>query len=286
MKLIFFRDKVNFGDQLNEYIIERMFDKTFYTNHKNINFVGIGTIIDQRISEDENTVIFGTGIRDLLRQYNTAKWDIRFVRGKLTAKCLNVKDDLALTDAAYCLHFINKDKFFKKEFQISLIPYYTQINNFNWRKICQDLGINLILPTANVEFILDQIQKSNLVISGSLHGVIVADVFRVPWMKLSIGEPENKLISEVKWADWLSSVNLCLKEIKIPILPYGTSNFYRKKVIYLLNNIFIRYYLKKSINKANFILSDNKIFQNHIERLAEKIKSFSSDYRINLRIKI
>lgn len=70
----------NFGDELNPYIFKTLFpDLLKESTEKNtIDFYGIGTLIDSRIDQNKQTILFGTGVNDISMTYKKDNWDIFF----------------------------------------------------------------------------------------------------------------------------------------------------------------------------------------------------------------
>jgi succinoglycan biosynthesis protein ExoV len=63
-----------------------------------------------------------------------------------------------------------------------------------------------------VEEVLAQIQQTELLLAEAMHGAIVADALRVPWIAIRLYG--NFL--EFKWQDWTQSLKLPLKVTALP----------------------------------------------------------------------
>jgi succinoglycan biosynthesis protein ExoV len=64
MKLFYFRGEngvTNFGDELNMYLWPRVFPDAF-DEDKSVQFVGIGTLLNDRLPAAPRTVVFGAGV--------------------------------------------------------------------------------------------------------------------------------------------------------------------------------------------------------------------------------
>lgn len=62
---------------------------------------------------------------------------------------------------------------------------------------------------------MEEIAGSEKVISAAMHGAILADICRVPWARLKmefLTLDETFFINELKWRDWLFSMNLSEKK--------------------------------------------------------------------------
>lgn len=211
MKLTFC-DIPNFGDQLNKFIFPGIF-ADLLNEEDDIEIYGIGSIIDSRINLKARSILFGTGLRDPFRDYGGHNWDIRFLRGPLSVRSLG-QESKYIADAAYLLLLIDDFNDLlssaKKRHRISLMPYYSYAQRLPWRQLCSILGIHYIDPAQPAHEILSQIAASELVVSGAMHGVIVADICRVPWIRLRMDQypAETQFLSEFKWADWAGALDI------------------------------------------------------------------------------
>jgi succinoglycan biosynthesis protein ExoV len=218
MKYIYYKDpNGNFGDDLNGWLWPQLFGEE--KNIDDIAFIGIGSILFNNhkiISNlDQKKIVFGTGIRPTHEKFIIDdKWDVKFLRGPLSSIYFNNKYEY-ISDAAYAVRLIekfNSIKNIKKKHEISLMPYFRSVNYFDWKSICEKLGFNYISPLSEngVEFTLNEISSSKYLITEAMHGAILADALRVPWHRYILTTPitEGPMVSEFKWLDWLSSIEL------------------------------------------------------------------------------
>ncbi len=77
----------------------------------------------------------------------------------------------------------------------------------NWVGICERAGVHFIDPGQSVPAVLDQLLASELVITEAMHGAIVADVLRVPWIPVLPLRNSHRM----KWHDWASALDLKLE---------------------------------------------------------------------------
>jgi succinoglycan biosynthesis protein ExoV len=132
-------------------------------------------------------------------------WTVYFVRGPRTAKVLGISPELAVGDSAILLRGLFKDAPRTNEL-ISFMPHYHSMDRGNWPEICSIADINLIDPRGPIEGIIQAILRSRLVIAESMHGAIVSDALRVPWLAVR----PNKKIHRAKWYDWAEALNIDL----------------------------------------------------------------------------
>lgn len=273
MNLIYWKSDIgNFGDDLNPWLWERIFgDFSKYTN--DIDFVGIGSQLDTPFENERRKIIFGAGIRDFLFNPKLDKLDIRFVRGPYSAKVFN--NCRYITDAAYCLALLEK-KEYKKKYNVSYMPYFRHVPFFDWTFFEKWSGIKVILPTNPVEQIIQEINESRNLLTSAMHGAIVADIYRVPWMRVKYSEflGESLLTSELKWADWLQSMDLTKTETHT----LGFTLNYKSNS--KLNDIVKTKILINKFKHSHFILTDQSVFDSKICQLAEQVEFIKEKYKV------
>ncbi|MFY7916843.1 MAG: polysaccharide pyruvyl transferase family protein, partial [Rubrivivax sp.] len=75
---------------------------------------------------------------------------------------------------------------------------------FDWMQLCEQIGLHPISCHWSVDRVLDEIRRCDLLLSEAMHGAIVADALRVPWVPITC----NPDILGAKWRDWLSVFDL------------------------------------------------------------------------------
>ena len=207
MNLYFYRGKQpNFGDELNTWMWPKLIDDVWETDDDTI-FLGIGSIIFDFFPKDKKKVVFGAGYGGYTKLPELDNnWKFHFVRGKLTAKSLGIDENLGIGDAAILLRSCVKQKV-DKRYKVSFMPHWESTFIGNWELACQLGSIHYIDPCAPVDDVLDQILASELVITEAMHGAIVSDALRVPWIPI---QPISNAHS-MKWFDWASALDVDLK---------------------------------------------------------------------------
>lgn len=267
----------NFGDDLNPWIFNRLFPDCFKQDD-NIRFIGIGTILNSKTWPDSKTkIVFSSGVGYGELPAINENWKIYCVRGPLTAEKLNLPKHLAIADGAILAKNLYQPSA-KKEWEYSFMPHLWQSmhgTNQKWQKVCERLGFGFIDPQDSVDEVLKKITETEILITEALHGAIIADTFRIPWIPVK----SNHYILEFKWRDWCASIQ---KEYNpAPVYPFWDS--IDNSVINILKSRFKIELngreLKKIIKNVKPMLSDGKIFSDNLNRLTDRCHEFYDDYK-------
>lgn len=171
-------DVQNVGDCLSpvitDFVKKRLNVDNSCKKKGRLHLFAIGSIIDGGY---QDATIWGSGI---LRGNRTFWWrrirnlDIRAVRGPETRRTLIANGyscPEVFGDPAILLPLFYSPKSANKEYAYRVIPHHSFLQN-------QD---NLLSPlTCNWEEFVDELVKCELVISSSLHGIILAEAYGVP----------------------------------------------------------------------------------------------------------
>ena len=211
INLEWWKASVNIGDTLAEVVYKYMLD--YYkldpqkAIEKTIHLNTVGSII---AIKNYDAVIWGSGlhctttISNLMRHRNYVKYDIRAVRGPITEGLLEAagyKCSHIYGDPAIIMPLIYTPTNIKKEYNVSVVVHYS---NLKTAKDLEESGYHIIdVHTNDYKYFIDEICKSKLVISSSLHGIILAETYGVQAVFLRNGI-ENE---EIKFYDWYFSTN-------------------------------------------------------------------------------
>jgi succinoglycan biosynthesis protein ExoV len=201
VKLYRWRDRPNFGDELNDILWPEYFGP-FLRDDDEVVFAAIGTVLGPTLGNDRPVIVFGSGCGYEAAPQVGAHWRFYFVRGPLSARLLQLDARKAITDPAILL--ADRRPKVAPEKTVSFIPHWETSLSPLWRKACEIAGIRYIDPLAPVPEICDQLARSSLVIAEAMHGAIVADAFRVPWIPAATSGRFNLF----KWHDWAFSLGL------------------------------------------------------------------------------
>jgi hypothetical protein len=201
----------NFGDDLNPWLWPRLAPEVCDEQDPTL-FVGIGTILTDKIPRQPAKVVFGAG------GWNTGPlvkidrhWKIYCVRGPLTAARLGLDPALALVDPAILLRRFASPPA-RPKYRVSFMPHLQSMPLADWEALCGQIGFHCIDPRSGVERILQELQATELLLTEAMHGAIVADALRVPWIPVRM----YGRFAEFKWQDWSQSIRVPLKLTDIP----------------------------------------------------------------------
>lgn len=202
----------NFGDALNPWLWNRLLPG-FLDRDASTLFVGIGTILDGRVPAEPTKVVFSSGTGYGPPPQLDDRWHFFCVRGPLTAGRLGLPADRAVTDGAALLPLVF-DGTRQRRRGIAFMPHHFSKQHYDWRPLSRRLGLTYLDPDAPVSRLLEQIAGAELVLTEAMHGAIVADTLRVPWVALSIYEHINGF----KWDDWCQSMEVSYRPELVPPL--------------------------------------------------------------------
>ena len=213
MKLHYFRHPMtpNFGDDLNLWLWPQLLKNAFDDDETSI-FIGIGSVLSNDYPAHVRKYVMGAGYGAYWPPpVLDETWDISFVRGPQTARALGLEPQKAITDGAVLIRAVLDAEPKPKRFKRSYIPHWHSLYTGYWELVCQWAGVNLIDPRNPVDRVLDEIAASEVVIAEAMHGAIVADALRVPWIPVLPLAPEHRF----KWTDWTESLGMDFKPFNI-----------------------------------------------------------------------
>lgn len=271
MNIIYFKSDIgNFGDDLNPWLWEQLLGNEDDYDVA-LDFIGIGSILDNRIDSANRKVVFGSGIRDFNFNVNDiSNLDLRFVRGPISSKITQSK---YITDAAYALRQLPK-KNYDKKYNIAIVPYFRHYNQFNWKLFQKLTGIYVIDPTQHVEKVIQEINQSHNILAAAMHGAILADIYRVPWMRVKFSKHgyESALTSELKWNDWFGSIAL-------ENVPTHNFDFNFNQKLSKPKQWYALLAMKLKFRRNHFIMSSNQVIRIIDEKIKIEINTFIKDYK-------
>lgn len=205
----------NFGDLLNLYLVEFLSEKPVIhskfvkVNDQQIIYNVVGSIL-QWI--DKKSTIWGAGF--IAEDSNLRIKDLQFnaVRGPLTINKLkdyNINtNDIALGDPALLLPLMYSPKI-ESQYKVGIVPHYVDNDNVWLKNVyskAPDTKVIDILCGKEWKKFIDEILSCDIILSSSLHGLIVAEAYNIPTVWISFSE---KVIgSGFKFRDYYASIKV------------------------------------------------------------------------------
>jgi len=212
MKLYYYKDQHgNFGDDLNPWLWNKLIPELLDDNESEL-FVGIGTLLNHRIPAAAKKIVFGSGAGYGEAPVIDQKWRFYCVRGPLTARKLGLDSSLALTDPAILMtDYLSEFDASDNHRKVSYMPHHESMDYADWKQISESAGLRFIDPGASLEQVVGLIRHAKLLVTEAMHGAIMADAMRVPWIPVSCYEH----IFEFKWQDWCQSLGVDYQPVKL-----------------------------------------------------------------------
>lgn len=193
----------NFGDELNTLVWPHLLPD-FFDDDPAIRFLGIGSILDRRHAAQGTKLVAGAGYGGYEAPPRLdASWQIHWVRGPLTARRLGLDPALGLGDPAALLPLTGQPAGSIGS-AIGFMPHFESLAHGAWDTAATAAGLRLIDPRGDPPAVIAAIRGCRVLLSEALHGIIVADALRIPWVALEPLVPVHR----AKWQDWAATIGL------------------------------------------------------------------------------
>jgi len=239
-------------------------------------FLGIGTLINRLVPSKPKKVVFSTGAGyGKLPRIQENKWKFYCVRGPRTAKALSIDPNLAITDGAALVATVDTLPTPKKRFSFGYMPHHLSLIKGPWHEIAKAANLKYVDATNDVDTVLREIASCEILITEAMHGAIVADALRIPWIPVRC----YRGILEFKWNDWCESLGIQYVPITIPALwqipPHVICNkFWPGKFCWRSNRrkreMILESFDRIKLNARAF-LSEDAVFAEALERLQSSL---------------
>jgi len=221
----------NFGDELNDLLwphllpglvddapVDAEMDAGGRSNDAGTALLlGIGSVLDARHPAACRKIVAGAGFGGYQRPASLdGSWEIYWVRGPRTARQLGLPAAFGLGDPASLLplaHPVAR----QDTGAIGFMPHFESLTRGAWPAAAAAAGVTLIDPRDPPQAVVGQIAGCRTLLSEALHGVIVADALRVPWVALTPVAP----IHRAKWLDWAEALDLTIRFQALPAASLG-----------------------------------------------------------------
>jgi succinoglycan biosynthesis protein ExoV len=201
----------NFGDELNTLLWPALLP-AFFDDSPDARFLGIGSILDRRHSGPGLKLVAGSGYGGYEGKPRLdSSWVIHWVRGPRTARFLGLDPQLGLGDpAALAPNALRLHR--GTGHDIGFMPHFESAARGAWDHAADLAGLRMIDPRDPSQDVLAAMASCRLIISEALHGIIVADALRIPWIAV---RPLVR-IHRLKWADWFATVDTAPRFATLP----------------------------------------------------------------------
>lgn len=197
----------NFGDEITRLIIEKIFKKkVVWASPEECTIVGAGSVIDYVLEtmQKNRPYLWGTGfIKESDSRIGKETFGVAALRGKLSLGRADVTYPVALGDPGILASYLLDSAPVSKKYKLGVIPHYVDFDTPTVAQL-RDLGndVFVIDPTQECMSVIQQISECEMILSSSLHGLIVADSINVPNLRLIISE--NLVGGDYKFHDYYS----------------------------------------------------------------------------------
>ncbi len=241
-------DKPNFGDELGPEIIQNLFsylEVVYEPDIKKADLLSVGSLLhillDLECNRPTKKVhIWGSGtiyplqaeVGSIKETYplhnfselNFSKLKFHAVRGKLTQEDLKLPP-LPLGDPGLLVNKVYQESP-NKEDKIGIIPHFEEADHPFIQKLAADPRFKIIDVLRVPQAVITDITSCKLVFSSSLHGLIVADSFKIPNLHMNLSD---RLVGgDFKFEDYYSAIG---KEHKLADLDLMLNQDYQEQQI-------------------------------------------------------
>ena len=213
----------NFGDDLNYFMLKRLTGKHIFNYPQVWNirrmpvYMCIGSILNSYFLSQKNVIVWGSGARDANLPMNGFPKKICAVRGKLTREYLQKRGidcPEIYGDPALLLPLLYRPVSTKK-YKLGFILHFRDAGNELIHRLVKEFGESAIIIDIvhynRWESVVEKIVECESIASSSLHGLIVADAYKIPNVWIRFGD--DTFEGEFKYLDYFSGVR---RQTKVP----------------------------------------------------------------------
>ncbi len=214
MKLTYYKGTpANFGDEINATIWSHLLPGGFLDEDDSELFLGIGSILWDYLPKAPLKHVIGSGFGGYTDapDLHDGSWNVVWLRGPITAERLGIDPRLAICDSAILLRETPLPEK-AAGIDIAFMPHFESAKRGNWQKACALAGITYLDPRTDTQELLAKIRGARLLITEAMHGAIVADAMRTPWIGIVPFFPQHR----AKWSDWAASLDISLRPAQLP----------------------------------------------------------------------
>lgn len=192
----------NFGDELGAIILRKLGYKIKRVSIKKADILLTGTILDMAEERNNDAVVIGSGSGYTHESIHNFR--VLAVRGALTAS--NLKVSVPLGDLGLLASRIWEKQ--PEKYGIGVVRHYVDKDEYPFADIVID-------ATEAPETVIKKISSCRVILSSSLHGLIVADSYGIPNMRIA---RDDVITGNWKWLDYKTAFIKPLSEIQDGLL--------------------------------------------------------------------
>lgn len=193
----------NFGDELGAVILRELGYKVKRVAFSKADVLLTGTMLDPAEKKNPNAIVIGTGSGHTHKAEHNFK--ILAVRGKLTARTLKA-GKVPLGDLGLLASRIWTKQ--PAKYNIGVVRHYVDKEKYPFADIVID-------ATEPVEQVIEKISSCRVIMSSSLHGIIVADSYGIPNMRIA---RDDVITGDWKWLDHKSALIKPVSDVQDDLL--------------------------------------------------------------------
>lgn len=190
--------------------------------------VGVGSLLSCNLDlVPGRKVVFGTGsgYSSPPTPEQGKRWRVYCVRGPLTARLMGLEPELGITDGAWLINQVPDYAAVPTERRGTVfVPHWTSAKFGAWAAACKASDVTYVDPLWDCARVFHDIAHAELAVVESLHGAIIADYYRTPW--IPVVSPSR--ILKFKWLDWCQSLGLDYAPFLLPPSDYVDCLIQRK----------------------------------------------------------
>jgi succinoglycan biosynthesis protein ExoV len=205
---------LNFGDELNHHVWPRLCPGIFADSQDGTQFIGIGTLLNDHVPDAPRTVVFGSGVGYYGPPRRDPRWEIHCVRGPLSARALELPSSAAVTDPGILVpQVFDLPPVSRTSWSFAFMPHW-QTAPDEWRPLCEEIGFGFVDPRWAPQRVIDALRRTDVLLTEAMHGAIVADALRIPWVAVRTRDH----IRSFKWEDWCQSMDVAYAPVSLPTI--------------------------------------------------------------------
>jgi len=212
--------KENWGDAINPFLVNKLFKKNVFHENEVLNIFGlpvysiVGSIINV-FRKNSRVRIWGSGVANPEQPLVYIPEKIYAVRGPKTLKYLN-NNKIKLNNVDFGDPVLLIDRIYEKpqvikKYKVGIIKHYADKTPYLDAIVKNNSDfhyINILRDMKNPFSIVDEIVSCENIVSSSLHGLVLSDVYKIPNVWVSFNNRKNPY----KYLDYYESIGSKITE--------------------------------------------------------------------------